>query len=96
MNRRRAIGSTILAVSLALNLTGCGRPSLFASCEELVKNELKSPASAQFSGETQSNLDSNIVNIDGNVDSQNGFGAMIRSTFECQANGSDLKLMWVN
>jgi len=96
MNRKKVIGCSLIAASLVLTLTGCGRSSLFASCEELVKNQLKSPASAQFSGETQTNVDSSTVNIDGTVDSQNGFGAMLRSTFECQANGSDLKLMWVN
>jgi hypothetical protein len=96
MSSKKVFGCSLIATALVLSLTGCGRSSLFASCEELVKNELKSPASAQFSGETQSNLDSSTVNIDGTVDSQNGFGAMIRSTFECQASGSDLKLMWVN
>ncbi len=52
-----------------------------SSCETMVKNHLKSPSTAQFSNETETGFDP--IAITGHVDSENGFGAMLRSSFHC-------------
>ncbi len=51
-------------------------------CKETVLNRLKSPVSAQFNNITIVEEDDyGKVILDVSVDSQNGFGAMIRSDF---------------
>lgn len=52
------------------------------ACHEWVKDQLKSPSTADFSGETVTG-DSSGWTITGDVDSENGFGAMLRSTWTC-------------
>ena len=52
------------------------------SCHEWVKKELRSPATAEFSDENVAG-DEGDYTITGNVDSQNGFGATVRSTWTC-------------
>jgi hypothetical protein len=51
-------------------------------CEDSIRQKLRSPATAQFSGETYSS-GGNSYTVAGNVDAQNGFGAMLRDTWEC-------------
>ena len=53
------------------------------NCEDLVKQGLKSPSTAQFSGENVSGSDTMVVT--GSVDSENSFGAKLRSDFQCTA-----------
>lgn len=62
-------------------------------CHGFVKDELKSPASAQFSGDavTGSGLDWTDV---GNVDSDNSFGAPIRNTFSCEVTYNSADNQW--
>ncbi|OQM82001.1 hypothetical protein B0E55_01626 [Rhodococcus sp. 66b] len=88
-----------LAASAALVLAGCSNaaegPSkeeqqtqqMADQCREKVTNRLKSPGSAEFGdlafaatpdGDHYSHIAS------GWVDSQNGFGALVRSTFDCK------------
>lgn len=52
--------------------------------ETLVTNMLKSPSSAKFPGASEWNIwkESGIIIAQSYVDSQNGFGAMIRSDFQ--------------
>ena len=57
--------------------------------EEFVKKRLKSPSTAEFPGTFEKNdhikeLGNNEYLISSWVDSQNGFGAMIRSRFSCK------------
>lgn len=81
----------LIAAALAFGLVGCadtgsggdvyGAESV---CKKAVKNSVKSPGTAKFH---------NLVTIpsgdgwdtDGDVDSENGFGALLRSHFECHA-----------
>ena len=50
-----------------------------------IKERLKTPSIAEFEEEFEYICDeSNIVKVRGYVDSQNGFGAMLRSDFECE------------
>ncbi|NDK09753.1 hypothetical protein GW846_03160 [Candidatus Gracilibacteria bacterium] len=62
-------------------------------CRNTVKGLLKSPSSAEFSEEEVgiSTDDQNTALVNLKVDSQNGFGAMIRSAYQCEFkwNGTD-------
>lgn len=53
------------------------------ACQDMVRDRLKSPASAQFSGVVASGAGP-LFTVRGKVDSQNSFGAMLRSSFSCQ------------
>lgn len=59
-----------------------------SACEKFVKDDLKSPASAQFSGEDVSH-DGSIYTVTGDVDSDNSFGALIRNSFTCTIRDDD-------
>lgn len=54
-------------------------------CRQFVTKRLRSPASAKFSGLGTSEVqeDGEIFTMRSYVDSQNGFGAMLRSNFVC-------------
>lgn len=53
-------------------------------CEQYVKDQLKAPSSADFSGEaTTKGADKDTYTVAGAVDSQNSFGAKLRNTFSC-------------
>ena len=58
-------------------------------CREQVRLRLKAPATAQFSAETATYSvpgdTGSVVLVTGQVDSQNGFGALLRSRYECRA-----------
>lgn len=53
------------------------------SCQELVTGSLKSPSTAEFVDVTTKRRPDNKIVTTGSVDSQNGFGAMVRSSFTC-------------
>ena len=53
------------------------------TCEKLVTNRLKSPATADFTGVTTYKDTVGDYITKGNVDSENSFGANIRTTFLC-------------
>jgi hypothetical protein len=52
-----------------------------SQCEARVKEKLKAPSTAEFSGTTATG--GGPWTVTGQVDSQNSFGAMIRSPFGC-------------
>lgn len=52
-------------------------------CEQFVEDRLKSPSSADFNDETAIGPGP-AWTVAGNVDSENGFGAMLRSYFVCK------------
>lgn len=54
-----------------------------AQCERWVKEKLKSPSTAKFSEEVRTARGSSAWTITGQVDSQNSFGAMVRSGWSC-------------
>jgi hypothetical protein len=71
----------------------------FDVCTQFVKKRLKSPGTATFRDPTADNgdttmtpsSDGSVYVITSSVDSENGFGASLRSTFNCavkQAGGS--------
>jgi len=54
---------------------------------QFVTDRLKSPSTAEFSSQNQEIIiqkDDSTWVVTGHVDSQNGFGAMIRSSFICE------------
>ncbi len=70
-----------------------GSASATAGCEELVKDRLKAPSTAEFSGESADGSAGSYT-VTGDVDSQNSFGAMLRSHFTCtvHSSGNEWKL----
>jgi len=61
--------------------------SAMVACRNAVKAQLKSPSSAQFSGETVEAAGS-IWKVRGSVDADNSFGASLRYTYQCNVDGS--------
>lgn len=61
------------------------------ACEDVVKQNLKSPSTANFSNETTTGSDGKYT-IEGDVDAQNSFGAMLRNHFVCDTDGSTASL----
>jgi hypothetical protein len=78
------LGGAAVGVGLAVHHGSGPTPQqqAIAACETAVKAQLKSPATAGFSGETTSPAGSGYY-VEGNVDAQNGFGALIRSHWTC-------------
>ena len=61
----------------------------FTSCKEAVTDRLKSPSTASFEPESQvefQTVGDDGIQILGYVDSQNGFGAQVRSDYVCTAS----------
>lgn len=88
-----------LALACATTLMGC---SIFSDtdvnlCEEAVAERLKAPATAVFSNFTKEELDGRLTVVRGTVDSENGFGAMIRSSFKCHVlDDKDATVMYID
>ena len=58
----------------------------YVMCENFVKDRLRSPASAEFPGSREATIQpvsEGDYEVSAYVDSQNGFGAMIRTRFTC-------------
>jgi hypothetical protein len=67
-------------------------------CEDFVKDKLKSPGSAEFPGVMDSDYAKTTelskkkpwkYRVDGHVDAQNGFGALVRIDYECSVSTKD-------
>jgi hypothetical protein len=79
------------------------RATAIEKCESAVKDQLKSPGSAKFSGvgngehageEPNSNTSYTLFELQGNVDSENEFGASLRSTWTCQVGYNPKTKSW--
>ena len=83
----RALGLVIAG----LLLVGCGqsatglRVGAYHACERAVGTTLRAPSTADYSGATGSDISNTGDNyvVRGYVDSENGFGATIRTDFDC-------------
>jgi hypothetical protein len=96
---RRASMPSALALVL---LAGCGadkpatprddgklsESALKEACHGAIKDRLKSPGTAAFGGEFL--RESTTPELTGWVDSQNGFGALVRSTWVCTGTKTDV------
>jgi hypothetical protein len=62
------------------------RVDAFVMCNQFVKDRLRSPASADFASVTSAvinQVSGDEWTVQSHVDSQNGFGAMLRTKFTC-------------
>src|SRR5699024_3369881 len=59
------------------------------ACEAAVKNILKAPSTAKFSHDAVNGSRDDELLVVGRVDSQNSFGASIRSTYTCSVEWSE-------
>lgn len=78
----------VLATIDDYTMTAKERDEYIILCQEKVKEILKAPATAKFPNYTEWGYcrEKNIVTMQGYVDSQNGFGAMVRSQFQLKIN----------
>ena len=94
LNKKLIIGFAVLFATLAVIINaGQSDPKTagdlsnlaYIHCQNHVKNRLKSPASADFPllPDYAERMKNSAYIIQGYVDSQNGFGAMVRSNFTC-------------
>ncbi|MFJ3319377.1 hypothetical protein [Curtobacterium sp. NPDC086286] len=60
------------------------------ACENRIKDALKSPSSADFNDDVSG---SGPYTVTGTVDSENSFGAMLRSNFQCTVTVTDDKTL---
>lgn len=58
------------------------RKAAESACEDFVRDQLKSPSTAEFTG--TSSTGSGPWTVTGEVDSENSFGAMIRASWSCE------------
>jgi predicted small secreted protein len=86
----------------AAALTGCqtvatgssdigsdAQSSVTSNCHDAIRDELKAPATAHFHGESMDHTtDGSGYSLVGSVDSENGFGALLTSTFICITDSS--------
>jgi hypothetical protein len=87
MHRSAAVASLALVACLAACGGGAGgEVGAYKACTRAVGTQLKAPATADFSGFSDSvtTVDGDLYSVSGSVDSENSFGAMIRSIWTCQ------------
>ena len=63
-------------------------------CETFVKRQLKAPATAKFSDESAAKVSATEYTSGGSVDSENSFGALLRSTYVCDMTYDASKQEW--
>jgi hypothetical protein len=93
--------ATLAAVALGFTYYGYSKTCTVWGAHNAIKaavlNELKSPSSADFGSTTNVEKIYNCAyKISGVVDSQNSFGAIIRSGYTGQVIGTDYHVMWVS
>jgi hypothetical protein len=59
------------------------------ACQDRVETLLKSPATAKFSDVVAVPQGADTWKVTGSVDSENSFGALLRSSFTCMAESDD-------
>lgn len=109
MSKLLSITSSLL---MLLALTGCGNGSTknkaLESCSDKMKSDLISPSTAAFASLEESavfvvkeeKLKAGKIRykyiINSHVDSQNRFGAMIRTKFTCKVSGNNRGFWYVD
>jgi hypothetical protein len=93
-----SIAKKILIISLGVvflaSCSNLGYSSAIAECQELVKDRLRAPGSAKFEKIQVNEKDDSYFEIVGVVDSENGFGALLRANFKCSGyDKSGVKLL---
>lgn len=85
-----------VAVVLGAALVACGPTPLgkmsantvSARCEDAVRDQLKAPSSAKFVPGASAAYVGTAWRVEGAVDAQNSFGAMLRTRYRCDATGT--------
>lgn len=74
-------------------IQGWGKAKARSYCHDQVEKKLVSPSTADFEGMTEytanQSSDGSAWEVQGHVDSENGFGANVRSTYTCTLTPSD-------
>lgn len=92
------IGIAVAAATDDSDSKPSGETAAAVMCEDFVKQRLKSPATANFPGVTDADYATTKVlsdtkpwkyQVTGVVDSQNGFGATVRSNYVCTVSTKD-------
>lgn len=88
MGKSRWGAGAIVITIAALSVAGCssnspdrGSEESIAQCETRIERLLKAPATADFNSTASTN--GTEWTVKGDVDSQNSFGANVRSTYQC-------------
>lgn len=89
-------GIVVVLVVVGICIAGSHKDNgggAIVACHGFVEDQLKSPGSANYSGENLTH-DGSIYTLTGSVDSDNSFGAPIRNDFTCvvDKSGSDWTL----
>lgn len=96
----------LLLVLVVALMAGCGKPEFtcsesraYGAAQRIIERHLKSPASAKFplssaSSVKISQLGKCKYRVESYVDSQNAFGAMIRTPFSITVEGVPTKDEW--
>ena len=91
----------VLAIVLVVGVKSCGsdgggtsgdEDTAIRACEGSVEKQLKAPATAKFSNVNARRVDDTTYSVSGDVDSENSFGALLRSSWSGTAttsNGGD-------
>lgn len=90
MNRIAAV----TVVALGLLVAGCSGDNpddatAEVMCQDFVKDQLKAPGSAKFSEERADEPFDGEWKVTGVVDSENGFGALLRAEYTCRMTHDD-------
>lgn len=73
-----------IVVVLSLVFADSAEDKAITACQDAVLLQLKAPASASFTSTGASEVSEGSFNVSGYVDSQNTFGANVRSNFVCR------------
>jgi hypothetical protein len=85
------VGALLILVFVIIGASSGGgtvESQVIKSCQDTVKSTLKSPATANFQTAT-AKLKDKTWTINGTVDSQNSFGALVRSSYQCTMTESE-------
>lgn len=91
------LGGLVIVVILAISAAFGGGSSTAddsveaqIACENRIKDALKSPSTADFDDDVSG---TGPYTVSGTVDSENSFGAMLRSSFQCTVKVTDDKTL---
>lgn len=99
--------AVVAVIALSASLAACGGGSdtgaqvgAYRSCERAVGTQLKAPSTADFSGYSHSDISAtgSTYSVHGYVDSENSFGAKVRSDWDCRvrSTGDNWELVDLN
>jgi hypothetical protein len=98
MNKRGIVTAGLVMAALSACDGGAGgEGGAYEACKRAVESTLKAPSTADFSGPLHSDItaDGDTYKVAGYVDSENSFGASLRSNFTCTVRdtGGDWELV---